>query len=67
MAQSSPRPLRHIVFHHWAFLHGWRLGYQFMSATVDLLYRKSLRISRQAMASVTTGHVINLISNDTER
>ena len=36
-------------------------------ACVGLLYRKTLRISKQAMSRVTTGHVSNLISTDVER
>jgi hypothetical protein len=43
------------------------MGYQLLAATSDLLYRKSLRISKQSFATVTTGHVINLVSNDVER
>lgn len=59
--------LTHVLIHHVVFLRAWRMGYQLLAATSDLLYRKSLRISKQSFATVTTGHVINLVSNDVER
>ena len=37
------------------------------ASVIGLVYRKSLSLSQQALAEVTTGHVINLVSNDTER
>lgn len=57
----------HIILHHIFYLRSWRMGYQLLSATSGVLFRKSLRISKQSFATVTTGHVINLVSNDVER
>jgi ABC-type siderophore export system fused ATPase/permease subunit len=35
--------------------------------TIGLIQRKALSISMQGQASVTTGHIVNLVSNDVER
>eukprot|EP00045_Choanoeca_perplexa_P017109 m.242188 g.242188 ORF g.242188 m.242188 type:complete len:1449 (-) comp17453_c0_seq21:1230-5576(-) len=59
--------LVHALLHHVAFLESWRLGYQMMAAATGLVFRKSLRITKQSFAKVSTGHVVNLVSNDVER
>jgi ATP-binding cassette subfamily C (CFTR/MRP) protein 4 len=37
------------------------------AATIGLVYRKALKISQHALTQTTTGHVVNLVSNDAER
>ena len=55
------------VMHHVAFLIAWRLGMVMQSASIAAVYSKALGVNQQSMADVTTGHVVNLVSNDTER
>jgi ATP-binding cassette subfamily C (CFTR/MRP) protein 4 len=45
----------------------WRLGQMQQVATIGLVYRKAVRINQQALARISTGHVVNLVSNDAER
>jgi ATP-binding cassette subfamily C (CFTR/MRP) protein 4 len=56
-----------VFAHHLAFLGGWRIGALMRSACIALVYRKLGRVRTQALAHVTTGHVVNLISNDVDR
>lgn len=37
------------------------------TGTIGLIHRKALSISLQGQARVTTGHIVNLVSNDVER
>eukprot|EP00039_Didymoeca_costata_P001601 m.53653 g.53653 ORF g.53653 m.53653 type:complete len:1321 (-) comp10876_c0_seq1:105-4067(-) len=53
--------------HHQAFLVTWRFGMRLQAGTIGTVYRKVLSVKTQDLARVTTGHVVNLISNDTER
>lgn len=55
------------LLHHTGFLCVWRLGQMQQAATIGVVYRKALRISQQALTKTTTGHVVNLVSNDAER
>ena len=34
---------------------------------MGVLYEKSLKLSKQAMAKVSTGHINNMVSSDAER
>eukprot|EP00911_Craspedida_sp_UC1_P000184 UC1_evm1s144 len=56
-----------MILHHLAFIRGWLMGYDLRAATIGLVYRKALRVSSEAMAGVTTGRLVNLVSNDVER
>eukprot|EP00038_Savillea_parva_P027846 m.61790 g.61790 ORF g.61790 m.61790 type:complete len:1379 (+) comp8046_c0_seq2:397-4533(+) len=55
------------VLHHFAFMEGWRFGQVCMAATLGAVYRKSLRLRQQDMAEISSGFVLNLITNDAER
>ena len=71
----------HGVLHHIAFFAGHRLGFvmrcvvmlrprpspQRSSATMAFMYEKATRLSKQAMARVSTGHITNMVSSDSER
>ena len=59
--------LAYALLHHTGFLCVWRLGQMEQAATIGMVYRKALRISQQALTQTTTGHVVNLVSNDAER
>lgn len=43
------------------------LGMRFRAAATGLLYKKVLRMSQSKLAKITSGHVINLVSNDIQR
>ncbi|ELU17727.1 hypothetical protein CAPTEDRAFT_146185, partial [Capitella teleta] len=44
-----------------------RCGMQWQAATVGLLYRKALRLSNNALAATTSGHVIDLVAQDADK
>eukprot|EP00051_Salpingoeca_urceolata_P017449 m.237611 g.237611 ORF g.237611 m.237611 type:complete len:1401 (-) comp18957_c0_seq3:248-4450(-) len=52
---------------HLAFFEAWRLGMEMRSASISMLYRKALSVSKQSLARITVGLVVNLCSNDVER
>ena len=55
-----------VTMHSWA-LEAWRVGMEIRTAVMGVVYRKALRMSKQALARTTTGHVITLLSVDAER
>lgn len=55
------------VVHHFAFMEAWRFGQVCMAATLGAVYRKSLRLRQQDMVDITSGFILNLITNDAER
>ena len=55
-----------VVLHTWA-MEAWRQGMEWRVAMHQLVYRKSLRISKASMVATTTGHIITLCSADSER
>ncbi|EGD72614.1 hypothetical protein PTSG_12159 [Salpingoeca rosetta] len=57
----------HLALHHVAFMFSWRCGYQLMAGTIGIIYRKALRINKHSFTQMSTGHVVNLVSNDVER
>jgi ATP-binding cassette, subfamily C (CFTR/MRP), member 4 len=59
--------LIHGALHQHGFFWAHRLGFSMKAATSSLLYRKSVHLSKQSMATVTTGLITNLISTDVER
>lgn len=55
-----------ILLHTWA-LESWRTGMEARTGAMGMIYRKVLRMSTQALADTTTGHVITMVSVDVER
>lgn len=55
------------VILHTTFFNSWRIGMETRAAAIGIIYRETLRMSSQALSSVSTGHVVNLASNDVER
>eukprot|EP00050_Salpingoeca_kvevrii_P019493 m.86620 g.86620 ORF g.86620 m.86620 type:complete len:1342 (+) comp8438_c0_seq2:3-4028(+) len=53
--------------HHVCFFKGFQSGFRCRIACVNLIYRKAMRLSRAGLSSVSSGHIMNLISNDVER
>ncbi|CAH1780700.1 unnamed protein product [Owenia fusiformis] len=55
------------VVHHPYFFGVQRIGMQIRIACCSLMYKKTLRLSNQAMGQTTTGKIVNLMSNDVRR
>ncbi|XP_020629411.1 multidrug resistance-associated protein 4-like isoform X2 [Orbicella faveolata] len=55
-----------VVLHQLYFFNGHRTGMHLRIATTGCVYRKALRLGQGVYRSVTTGHVVNLISADTQ-
>ena len=54
-------------FHHPFFGRMQMLGMRMRIATTALIYNKVLTMSSKALSQATTGKLVNLVSNDTER
>jgi len=48
-------------------LAGAHLGMKVRVATSSLIYRKSLRLSKESTSRIGAGHLINILSNDASR
>ena len=59
--------IRQGVLHHVCFFSTNRIGFICRNTSMMFLYEKCLRISKQAMARVSTGHITNIISSDCVR
>eukprot|EP01147_Barroeca_monosierra_P004350 gene4350-6642_t len=55
------------VFHHLAFYGGSRIAHMLRTGMIGLIHTKAMRTTTRSQAKVTTGHIINLVSNDVER
>eukprot|EP01063_Lacrimia_lanifica_P037431 TRINITY_DN767_c0_g4_i1.p1 TRINITY_DN767_c0_g4~~TRINITY_DN767_c0_g4_i1.p1 ORF type:complete len:1345 (+),score=416.40 TRINITY_DN767_c0_g4_i1:92-4126(+) len=55
------------VMHHPFFGQSQQLGMKLRIACTSLIYGKILRLTGSSVMQTTTGHLVNLISNDTER
>ncbi|XP_031631875.1 multidrug resistance-associated protein 4-like isoform X2 [Contarinia nasturtii] len=53
-------------FLHYYF-NGFRYGMRIRIALSSLIYRKTLRLSQQALSSTAPGKLVNLLSNDVQR
>ncbi|KAJ3652317.1 hypothetical protein Zmor_018295 [Zophobas morio] len=56
-----------VLFFHWFILQLSTVGLKARIACSSLIYRKSLSLKRTTFQKVTTGQVINLLSNDVYR
>eukprot|EP00047_Mylnosiga_fluctuans_P006637 m.248138 g.248138 ORF g.248138 m.248138 type:complete len:1461 (-) comp15641_c0_seq1:176-4558(-) len=53
--------------HHVVFFLAWKLGLLVRTATITLVYRRMLRLNCHSMSDVSSGMLLNMISNDSER
>jgi ABC-type multidrug transport system fused ATPase/permease subunit len=52
--------------HHHFFFFAWRLGMQLRIMLTAVIYEKSLRLSLDSLSKTSTGHIMNLCSQDIE-
>lgn len=64
---SAVLAYRQGVFHHLAFYGGSRIAHMLRTGMIGLIHTKAMRTTTRSQAKVTTGHIINLVSNDVER
>lgn len=63
----SGTTLIQIHFIHHSMFHILHMGMRLRVAAVALVYRKSIRLTKSALAETTVGQMVNLISNDVSR
>ncbi|XP_070142244.1 probable multidrug resistance-associated protein lethal(2)03659 [Drosophila kikkawai] len=56
-----------VIFRHPTMCGLWNLSFRARVSLSSMIYRKSLRLSTTALGAATSGHVVNLISNDVSR
>lgn len=52
------------LLHHLYYFAAWRYGMRFRAAFTALIFDKALKVRLDALAGVSTGHVVNLASAD---
>lgn len=57
----------HVILMHPYLQSQVHFGAKLRIAMCSVIYRKSLRLSKNALCKITEGHIINLISNDVAR
>ncbi|KAF2353844.1 ABC transporter type 1 transmembrane domain [Trinorchestia longiramus] len=57
----------YILTHHPFFFGIQRIGMQIRIGSCAMIFRKSLRLSKAALANTTVGQMVNLLSNDVNR
>eukprot|EP00053_Salpingoeca_punica_P008395 m.75471 g.75471 ORF g.75471 m.75471 type:complete len:1454 (-) comp14582_c0_seq1:396-4757(-) len=55
------------LLHHVAFLKAWIVGMNMRTASISMIYRKALRMSKDSMSKISSGMVVNMASSDVER
>uniref|UniRef100_A0A8C6CVH4 Multidrug resistance-associated protein 4-like n=1 Tax=Moschus moschiferus TaxID=68415 RepID=A0A8C6CVH4_MOSMO len=55
------------ILHHLYFDYFQRVGMRLRVAMSHMIYHKALHLSNSAMRKTTTGHIVNLLSNDVKR
>ncbi|XP_048588672.1 ATP-binding cassette sub-family C member 4 isoform X2 [Nematostella vectensis] len=54
------------MVHHPLFFQTFRCGFHLRIACSTMVYRKAMRLSHSAYSTVTTGHIINLLTSDVQ-
>ena len=55
------------MMHHVFFFEAWRAGMHWRAAASALIFEKALTLRLDALAAVSAGRVVNLMTNDVER
>ncbi|KAL9956611.1 hypothetical protein ACROYT_G038110 [Oculina patagonica] len=66
LAMAANHLIKSIALHHYFFTNDM-LGIKLRSALKGLVYIKTSLLSKQALIEFSTGHVIDLVSNDVQR
>lgn len=56
-----------MLAHHQLFWHGMIAGFKARTQVMAAVYAKVLRMTRSSIQSISTGQVVNLVSNDVRR
>ncbi|GLC33196.1 hypothetical protein PLESTB_000360400 [Pleodorina starrii] len=56
-----------VIIHHQLFWIGMRTGFSMRQQAVSAIHAKVLRLNSAAVGALSSGHVVNLVSNDVRR